>query len=99
VKEIKRDVLKYCKEWAGVDENKIKAERMTGITNVTYQVKAEGTDAPTLLYRKFGESEKSTYLRYSDVFLERKEEDRIYKTLSDLGVGPKIYYADEKFRL
>jgi hypothetical protein len=35
---------------------------MFGNTNITYQVKVEGSDAPSLIYRKFGDSESSTDL-------------------------------------
>jgi hypothetical protein len=59
---------------------------MAGLSNACYRVAA--TDKPTLLYRKF-----------ECLIIDKKVEALIFKVASEQGLGPKLLYQCEDFRI
>ena len=56
VENIQNNVQKHAPGWEKVPLQKIKVEKMTGITNLTFKIEDEEAELSPLIYRQFGES-------------------------------------------
>ena len=83
-------IKKTLPGWENAQDHLIKFQRLSGFTNITYRVTdLEGNRNP-LVFKKFATVEG---------LLERQYENRILMQGSLKGIGPRCYFADEKYRI
>jgi hypothetical protein len=73
--QLSQSILNHIRQKVGLfrelNLSNIHVEKMAGRTNETYKVSINNSDLPPVIYRKFGESEQSTFSFILDLFLDR----------------------------
>ncbi|CAD8083992.1 unnamed protein product [Paramecium sonneborni] len=88
---IKQIIADQFTQWEIVNPSQIQISRLAGLTNITYKVEINEEIIPkTIVFREFGNAEG---------FVDSKQERIIFKTISDLELGPKQLQCGDIWRM
>ncbi|CAD8081041.1 unnamed protein product [Paramecium primaurelia] len=88
---IKHIIADEFTSWQSINPSKIQITRLAGLTNITYKVETQEEILPkTIVFREFGNAEG---------FVDSKQERIVFKTISDLELGPKQLQCGDIWRM
>ncbi|CAD8192250.1 unnamed protein product [Paramecium octaurelia] len=88
---IKHIIAEQFTSWQTINPSEIQITRLAGLTNITYKVETQVEVMPrTIVFREFGNAEG---------FVDSKQERIIFKTISDLELGPRQLQCGDIWRM
>ena len=90
---ILENIKKHFKSWDSFTLNQIEITLLNGLSNSCYRVYIKdntsvGVEPFNLLYRKF-----------ECAISDKKVEATVFKSMSDQGIGPLLYYQNDEYRI
>jgi hypothetical protein len=88
-------IKKHVKEWTSLihSSKDLTFSRLNGNSNACYKVTLKNKAPYTV------EFESVLFRRYEQDIIDKKVEQAIFKAAADAGIGPKMFYQDDKFRI